>query len=175
MLPAFNDGAGFSVGLNYRTPLGTPPLEFSDGYRHLQSYVAATRRIVPKWKLLGYASIGANFLSRSDLPSNFGRNQLHANTLAVTTGLAREWPRLHLSLTARLATTALMSNEGRQNFALRPEIAFPLRRNLDARTQILFAVSSHVIWGPGGRESGTSTSLRFSFKLDRDRSTTPQP
>src|SRR5205823_5206560 len=78
-LPAITP-RGFSVGLDYRMPFNGSPLQFTDGYRHVQPYVAMTRVIVPRWQLLGFGTFGANFLEHTELRSNFGRNQLHANS-----------------------------------------------------------------------------------------------
>ncbi len=166
VLPGVKDG-GFSLGVNYRTPFSGSPQEFSDGYRHLQPYMSATHPMLPKWQLLGFASVGANFLEHTSLPSNFGRNQLHANSLAVTTGVARAFGRVHVALTTRLATTALMSDERRQNFSIKPEMIVPLRRNPHARVQAYATFGVRTIWGPDGCETGTNTSLRVNVRLGR--------
>lgn len=164
LLPVLNDG-GISIGLNYETPLGRPPIELSDGHRHLQPYVAATRPIAPKWKLLGYASVSADFLDQTALPAHFGRNQLHTNSLTLTAGAAREWPRFRASLTASAATSSLLSDEHGNVFALRPEIVFPWKARATARTQILFTVGGRAIHGPDGTEFGVSSSMRIDFLL----------
>ena len=164
VLPSLNDG-GISVGLNYETPLGRPPIELSDGHRHLQPYVAATRPIAPKWKLLGYASVSADLLDQTALPAHFGRNQLHTNSLTLTVGAAREWPRFRTSLTASATTSSLLSDEHRNVFALRPEIVFPWKARANARTQILFTVGGRAIHGPDGTELGVSSSMRIDFLL----------
>lgn len=168
LMPSLNPG-GISVGVNFRTPFTGTPKEFSDGYRHLQPYVAAIHPIVPRWQLLGFASLGTSFLAHTSLPSNFGRNQLHTNAIALTTGIARAWGRVHVSLTGRLASSALMSDEGRQNFTLKPEVLFPLRRDPNARMQLFVTLGARAIWGPDGRESGTNSSLRVRFSLDRNK------
>ncbi len=174
VLPSLNED-GFSVGLDYRTPFRHSPLVFTDGYRHVQPYIAATRRIFPKYRLLGYANLAANFFQHTNLPSNFGRNELHANSLALVTGVARDWNRFHISLTARLASTELTSDEGRQNFQLRPEIAFPIRFNLKARTQIYLTLGGRVIWGPDGRQTNTNGGVRVDFHLDHPKRKTQLP
>jgi hypothetical protein len=167
-LPQFNNG-GFSLGLNYRTPFNHSPISFTDSYRHLNPYIAATRMLVPSWELLGYGSFGAGFLEHTRLPSNFGKNQLHSNTLALLAGVAREWGRFNVSFTARIASTEFVSDEGRQNLTLRPEVVIPLRRSPNAKTQIFITLGARAIWGPDGFESGTSTGLRVEFKVNRNK------
>jgi hypothetical protein len=169
VLPSFNDGAGFSLGLNLQTPLSRPPIDLTDGHRHVQPYVAATRPLVPAWKLLGFASIGADLLDRTPITAHFGRNQLHSNSLVFVAGAAREWPRFRASLTGTVMTSSLVSNEHKNVYALRPEVVFPWKTKAEARTQLLFTLGGRSIWGPDGHELGLSSSMRIEFLLRRDR------
>jgi hypothetical protein len=169
VLPSLNDGAGFSIGINYQTPLSRPPVDLTDGHRHTQPYVAATRPLMPAWKLLGFASIGADFIDRTPIPAHFGRNQLHTNSLIFVAGAAREWPRFRASLTASVNTGSLLSDENRNVWALRPEIVVPWKTTPAAHTQILFTLGGRTIWGPDGHELGLSSSMRIEFLLRRNR------
>jgi hypothetical protein len=169
VLPSLNDGAGFSLGLNFQTPLSRPPQDLTDGHRHTQPYVAATRPLIPDWKLLGFASVGADLLDRTPMPAHFGRNQLHANSLIFVAGAAREWPRFRASLTATLTTSSLLSNENKHVYALRPEIVVPWKVRPAAHTQILLTLGGRTLWGPDGHELGLSSSVRIEFLLRRDR------
>lgn len=163
LLPAPESGA-FSAGINYATPFSRPPQELTDGHRHLLPYITATRPLLPEGHVLGYTSLGADLLQHTAMLPHFGRNELHANSLVITGGLAREWPRFRAALTASLASTALMSNERRQVFALNPEVILPLRP-AGARTRVLFTVGGHAVWGPGGQELGVSSSVRIEAQL----------
>jgi hypothetical protein len=169
VLPSLADGAGFSLGLNFQTPLSRPPQDLTDGHRHTQPYVAATRPLIPDWKLLGFASVGADLLDRTPMPAHFGRNQLHANSLIFVAGAAREWPRFRASLTATLTTSSLLSDENKNVYALRPEIVVPWKVRPAAHTQILLTLGGRTLWGPDGHELGLSSSVRIEFLLRRDR------
>ena len=167
MLPALNQG-GIGVGIDYDTPLSRPPQDLTDGFRHLQPFVGATHALLPKWKLLGYATLSADFLASTAMPPHFGRNQLHANSLALSAGVAHQWSRFHGSLTVSYASTMLMSNERHHVFALRPEIVFPWKVQPASRAQILFTVGGHAVRGPDGTELGVSSSMRVEFVLRPD-------
>jgi hypothetical protein len=167
LLPSINDGAGVSLGFNYQTPLSRPPVDLTDGHRHFQPYVAATRPIMPAWKLLGFAGIGADLLSRTHIPAHFGRNQLHSNSLSFVGGAAREFKRLRASLTATVTTGALVSDEFENVYAIRPEVVIPWRLRPNARTLVHLTVGGRSIWGPDGHEIGLSSSVRFEFLLRR--------
>jgi len=167
ILPSLNDG-GISVGFNYVTPLSRPPIDLSDGHRHFQPYVAAARPIMPAWRLLGYASVSADFLDRTALPAHFGRNQLHTNSLMFSVGAAREWTRFRTAVTASVTTSSLLSNEHQNVYALRPEIVMPWKGKPGARSQILLTLGGRAIHGPDGTELGLSTSVRIDFRLQRE-------
>ena len=166
VLSALGHG-GISVGANFQTPLSRPPADLTDGHRHLQPYVAATRPLVPAWRVLGYASVSADFLNRTALPAHFGRNQLHANSVTFTAGAAREFARFHVSLTGSVATSALTSDEHTQVYSLRPEIVLPWRPNPTSPGQVLFTLGARAVHGPDGDEFGTSGSVRLEFQLGR--------
>lgn len=169
--PSINDGAGLSVGFTYETPLSRPPIDLTDGHRHFQPYVSGTRPLVPEWKLLGFASVGADLLDRTALPAHFGRNQLHSNSLIFVAGAAREWSRFRASLTTSVTTASLISDEGKNVYAIRPEVVFPWKTKALSRTRFLFTVGARSVWGPDGHELGLSSSMRVEFLFHRQRST----
>jgi hypothetical protein len=169
VLPSINDGAGISVGFNYQTPLSRPPLDLTDGHRHFQPYISGTRPIMPEWKLLGFAGFGADILDRTAIPANFGRNQLHSNSIGATVGVAREFARFRGTLTAAIQTSSLISDENKYIYSLRPEIVFPWKMRQSATTQILITLGGRAIHGPDGTDLGVSSSVRFEFRFRRNR------
>jgi hypothetical protein len=170
VLPSLGDG-GLSVGANMQTPLSRPPIDLSDGYRHFLPYVAATYPFAGSWHVLGYANIGGDFLNHTALPSNFGRNQLHSDSLSFSAGAAREWGRFHVSLTATVVTSALTSDEAKQVYALRPEIVVPWQYRPTSRTKVFFTLGGRAIHGPDGNEFGVSGSARLEFLFRPSKST----
>ncbi len=166
VLPQLGVG-GISVGLNYQMPLGRPPLDLTDGYRHLQPYLAATHPLMPSWPMLGYATLSADMLDRTVLMKHFGRNQLHSNSLTLSAGVAHEWKRFHGSLTATVNTSALMSNETKQVYSLRPEVVLPWKSRSGSKAQVLLTLGGRAVHGPDGTELGLSGSMRVEFNLKR--------
>lgn len=156
--PAWSTGADFS------TPLGRPPLELTDGHRHLVPFVAMSRIISVDNHLFGYSSVGVDLLSHAGgLPANFGRNELHSDSIILSAGVARDWPKFRTSLTANFGTTSLISDENHQVFGLRPAIVFPLPRFQGKHTRIIVTVGGWSVWGPDGHELGASASMRVDF------------
>ncbi len=153
----------WSTGLDFISPLSRPPTELSDGHQHTVPYLAKSQLVAPDLKLLGFGSIGADFLAHTALPANFGRNELHSNALNLTAGLVRDWKNFRGTLTASFGTTALLSDEHHQVFGLRPAVGFPLTRWQGKRTRLMVALGAYTVWGPDGHELGVSTSLRVDF------------
>jgi hypothetical protein len=153
----------WSTGVDFITPLSRPPLDLIDGYRHIVPYVAVSKLLVPDSGLVGYSTLGVDLLSHTELPSNFGRNQLHSNSFTVSGGLSRDWKKFQTLLTASYSSTALLSNEYHQVFGLRPAIVFPLTRWQGRHTRLTATIGGWSIWGPDGHELGASGSVRVEF------------
>jgi len=155
---------GFSAGFDFDTPLARPPLELTDGHRHYLPYVSYTKSLKPEWRLVGYTGIGANFLEHTALPANFGKNELHSNSLNFSAGVSRDWSRFRATFTTIYSTTALLSDEQHHVITLRPDFLIPLTRHPEInRTHLLFTIGAHAQWGPDGQDIGASSSLRIEF------------
>jgi hypothetical protein len=162
---------GWSVGTDFDTPLSRPPMELTDGHRHLLPYVAFSEVLIPDSNLIGYTSVGADLLSHTALPANFGRNQLHANSTSISAGLTRDWRRFQVALTATWSSTALLSDENDHLFSVRPDIIVPLTRKprAEARTHLLLILGGRYVHGPDGTELGITSSVRVEFAVQPSR------
>ena len=158
---------GWSTGVDFDTPLSRPPMELTDGHRHLLPYFAASEMLVPSYNLVGYASVTLDFLSHTALPANFGRNQLHGDSVTFSTGITRDYKRFRVALTGTWGTMAVLSNENKNVFALRPDILIPLTMKpyRTSRTHLLLIVGGRAVHGPDGTELGVSGSLRVEFAV----------
>jgi hypothetical protein len=162
---------GWSAGLDLQTPLSRPPIELVDGYRHVLPYVAFSEPLVPSCNLVGYASLGADFISHTALPSNFGENQLHTNALTFSVGATRDFKRFKLALTGTWNTSLLLSNENHNVFALRPDILIPVygKRYRADHAHLLLILGGRAVDGPDGTDFGLNGSLRIEFAVQPGR------
>jgi hypothetical protein len=158
-----NHPLGWSLGVDYYTPLSRPPRELSDGFRHTNPYFALTHQVVPAWHLIGYASLGADLIDHTPLEPNFGRNQLHGNSTSLALGVTRRWKHFRTALTTTWSTTALLSDENHNVYAIRPDILIPLNVREGYHTRLLLTLGTRAIWGPDGFETGVSSSVRVEF------------
>jgi len=157
-------GSAISVGINYSSPLGRPPITLTDGWRHTDPYVTYTRPLIPSIKLVGYSTLGLDLLAHSPLPGQFGTNVLHSNSITFSVGASRQWKYFVGSLTLSGATSELVSKEGRQVFTLNPQAFVPLLRHRLPRWHMIGVLGAHATDGPDGRQFGASGSININFK-----------
>jgi len=157
-------GSAISVGVNYSSPVGRPPLSLVDGWRHTDPYVTYARPLVPSLKIVGYSSLGLDLLAHSPLPGTFGVNVLHSNSITFSVGATRQWKSFVSSLTLSGATSELVSNEGRQVFTLNQQVFVPLLRHRLPRWHMIGVLGARATDGPDGRQFGASGSVNINFK-----------
>jgi hypothetical protein len=158
------EGSAISVGLNFSSPLGRPPSNLTDGWRHTDPYVTYTRPLIPEIKLVAYTSVGLDLLDHSPVPGQFGTNVLHSNSITFSAGISRQWKQFVGSLTLSGATSELASKGGRQVFTLAPQAFVPLLRHRLPRWHMIGTLGVRAADGPDGRQFGASASLNINFK-----------
>lgn len=159
--------AGWSAGIEYVSPLSRPPREITDGLRHTMPFVTYTRTVVPRWGLVGFATLGADLIDHTNLVPNYRENQLRENSLMLTLGIAREWRRMHLILRVFDGNTAPLSDTSENVFGIRPSIGIPLMRRPDGSPRATATFEGRAIWGPDGFETGVSTRVRVDLRYRR--------
>jgi len=159
--------AGWSAGLNFVTPVSRPPIEITDGVRHLLPYVTLTHTLVPRWGLVGFATFGADLIAQTNLPENFRKNEFHDDSLILTLGVAREWHRLQFILTTFDANTTSLGDREKNVFGVRPSVGIPVLRRHDGTARATVTFEGRTIWGPDGFETGVTTSVRVDFRYRR--------
>jgi len=162
---ANHPATGVSAGINYSSPLSRPPADITDGYRHTTPYVGATFPLSTRWKLTGFSTLGADIITKSDIPSNFRRNELHGNSLSLTFGGAREFKRFQLSLSVTHSNTILMSNESNGVTTIRPAVLIPIERFFSPSIHLFPTLGAEATWGPDGQEIGVSGKVRVEFDI----------
>jgi hypothetical protein len=163
-------GTAMSAGLNFSTPISEPPLVLTDGYRHTDPYITYTRPLSARLHLVGFATFGADLLAHySPLPSNFGDNQLHSNSLNASLGVTREFKYFTASTTVSGGTTALMSKHALQVFSLNPKIVIPVEHFLPSlcgklpHWHFYLNLNAHAATGPDSQQFGGGASMSVNF------------
>jgi hypothetical protein len=158
-----------SIGVNFSTPIGRPPLALTDGFRRTDPFVTYTRPLSARLHLVGFASFGADMLAHTSLPNGFGTNALHSNSLNGAVGATREFKYFTVSASLNGATTALMSKHALQVFSINPRVTIPAENIFPAlcaklpHWHINLTLSAHATTGPDGQQYGTGSSLSVNF------------
>jgi hypothetical protein len=158
---------GASVGVDFITPLSRPPAGITDGLRHTVPYVTLTRSLWPHWDVVVFGTFGADLLDHTNIPPDFRTNELRANSLMFSLGVAREWRRMHVILKATEGTTWPLSRLHQNAFGLRPSIGIPFLRRHDGTPRATVTFEGRAVWGPDGLETGVTTSVRVDLRYRR--------
>ena len=161
---AYTPDSGWSVGADFVTPLSRPPYEIIDGLRHFLPSVTYTRTLSPELGLVGFATIGLDLLDHTALPVNYSENQLQANSVIVTLGVARQWRKMNLILRVFDGNTVLLSNRTQNVVGLRPSVGIPFMRRPNGRPRATATFEGRAVWGPDGFETGVNTSVRLDLE-----------
>ncbi len=161
---------GASVGIDFTTPLSRPPVGITDGLRHTVPYLTLTRTIVPDMEMLGFVTFGADLLDHTAITPDFVKNELEANSLTLTAGVARPWRHLNMILKLTEGTTALTSHLHQNAFGIRPSVGVPFLRRPDGTPRATITFEGRTVWGPGGFEVGVTTSVRLDLRYRHNRS-----
>ena len=164
---------GASVGLDFATPLSRPPHGITDGLRHTVPYVTFTRAIVPDKELLGFVTFGADLLDHTDLEPDFVKNELRANSLTFTAGVARPWRNLNLILKVTEGSTYFLSHLHQNAVGIRPSVGVPFLRRKDGTPRATVTFEGRSVWGPDGYEVGITTTVRVDLRYRHDHPAKP--
>jgi hypothetical protein len=172
---ALSADSGLSYGVDFSTPLSHPPREITDGLRHTVPYVTYTRKIPQARGLVAFATFAADLLDYTSITPNYSENELRANSLVLTLGVAREWRRMHVILRVFDGNTAPLSNISQNVFGFRPSVGVPFLRRPDGTPRFIATFAGRAVWGPDGFETGVNTSVRFDlrYKSSKPARTTP--
>jgi hypothetical protein len=155
---------GLGAGLDVITPLSRPPHGITDGMRHTVPYVSASRAFFGDRQIIGFTSLAADFISHTHLVPDFRDNELHSDSLRLTVGAARDWPRFRTIVAVSAGDTTLLSSESRQVYALRPSLIVPLLRRSDGSARAFVSFNGRLVRGPDGTDVGINTSVRIDLK-----------
>jgi hypothetical protein len=162
-------GTAMSAGVNFSTPIGRPPLSLTDGYRHTDPFLTYTRPLSVRLRVVGFASLGADLIAHTSLPGNFGKNQLHSDSLNCALGVTREFKYFTVSTTLHGSTSAVISKHALQVFSLNPQVIVPAENIFPVLARKLphwhfnISFNAHALTGPDGRQYGAGTSLSVNI------------
>lgn len=158
-----------SIGLDFTEPIGSPPIDVTDGLRHIAPFVTSSHALAraPGWRVFG----GAGYDDTTQV-SNRGeleKNELGDDSVNLSTGVLWERGTTTYALEATYATTRFTADVNRDVYALRPSVLWvlPAKYTFHSKGKWLFGVGLRLSHGPDGNNIGLSAKLRASFDFKR--------
>jgi len=158
-----------SVGINLRFPVGTPPIDLTDGYNHYAPYLVLSRASPSVRGLTYFYSGTVDVMEKSSVAGSFRKNDPHSSSLTAETGFVLDRYPYHYALEAGYQTTALVGKDNQQFVFIRPSFAWDLPRRLtfNSRGRWLFGISFKITEGPDGTRIDSGGKIRGEFNLRR--------
>lgn len=158
-----------SVGLDWFTPLGQPPVDVTDGLRHFMPFLSLARQLEsrPAWRV--FTGFGWDDVTRTATVGRLEQNVLGDDSLRLSGGVLFERGPLTYTLEASYATTRLTSAVNRDLYTLRPGLVWviPQKYTLGSRSKWLLGLALVFSHGPDGNDIKLSTRLRVNLDFKR--------
>jgi len=165
----FDLGWDTSVGLDFARPIGNPPLDVTDGLRHIAPFITASRPLAraPGWRVFG--GFGVDDVTQVSARGKLEKNELGDDSINFSTGVLWERGPTTYALEATYATTRLTADVNRDVYALRPSVLWvlPAKYTFHSKGKWLFGVGLRLSHGPEGNDIGLNAKLRVNFDFKR--------
>lgn len=158
-----------AVGLDWSRPLGRPPVDVTDGLRHIAPFVTFSRQLEvhPDWRVF----FGVNYedVAHTRTPGLLNKNQLDADNIGATAGFLFTRGVLTYSLEGSYSTEHPTEDLGKDVFTLRPGVVWviPSRYTFGAKGKWLLGGSLRFSHGRDGNDVGAGAKLRVNFDFKR--------
>ncbi len=164
-----NLGWDTSIGLDWSRPLGSPPLDVTDGLRHIAPFITASHNLAdhPGWRVFG--GFGWDDVTQTTTRGELDKNELGDDSLNVSGGVLYERGPMTYAVEASYATTRFTADVNRDVYALRPSVVWvlPQRFTFGSKGKWLFGAGLRLTHGPDGNDIGVNAKLRVNFDFKR--------
>jgi len=158
-----------SVGLNWQQPMGSPPIDVTDGLRHTAPFLTASHNLAgsPGWRV--FAGFGWDAVTQTATRGALEKNELGDDSINLNGGALYERGPVTYALEATYYTTRFTTSVNRDVYALRPSIVWvlPQKYTFGARGKWLLGVGLRLTHGPDGNDVGLNAKLRVNFDFKR--------
>jgi hypothetical protein len=158
-----------SVGLNWQQPIGSPPLDVTDGLRHMAPFITSSHNLerAPGWRI--FTGFGWDDVTPTATRGALQENELGEDSINVTGGILYERGTMTYALEATYATTRFTAPVNRDVYALRPSVVWvlPQRYTFGSKGKWLLGLGLRLTHGPDGNDVGLNAKLRVNFDFKR--------
>ncbi|MDB6166453.1 MAG: hypothetical protein JWQ83_1593 [Lacunisphaera sp.] len=158
-----------STGVNIRLPVGSPPVDMTDGYNHYTPYLVVSRKSERTNDMTWFISGAVDLMQKSHVVGQFRKNDAHSSSVLLSTGFVLDRYPYHYTLETGAQTTALIGKDNQLFVFVKPGFAWDLPRWLtfDSHGRWLFGVSVKITEGPDGTRIDSGGKIRGEFNLKR--------
>lgn len=158
-----------SIGLNWQQPIGSPPLDVTDGLRHTAPFVTASHNLAgaPGWRV--FTGFGWDAVTQTATRGELEKNELGDDSINVTGGVLYERGPTTYALEATYYTTRFTASVHRDVYALRPSVVWvlPPKYTFGSKGKWLLGLGLRLTHGPDGNDVGLNAKLRVNFDFKR--------
>jgi hypothetical protein len=158
-----------SVGLDWSRPLGSPPLDVTDGLRHLAPFVTASHDLEGHPGLRVFGGFGWDDVTQTTTRGELDKNELGDDSVNVSGGMLYERGPMTYAVELSYATTRFTSDVNRDVYAIRPSVVWVLPRKFTfgSNGKWLLGAGLRLTHGPDGNDIGVNAKLRVNFDFKR--------
>ncbi|RXK56646.1 hypothetical protein ESB00_12480 [Oleiharenicola lentus] len=151
-----------SVFVNVEVPVGSPPVNLTDGLNHFAPGFLVQHHSTRNRKLTTFAGAGLDLVSVSDIAGTPVRNQPLDDSMNFTAGAIYDLGQVKWTFSATYATTAVLGDVTEHFLYLRPSMLWyvPRKYTFNSKTQWLLGLGLRASWGPDGDELSFNTRVR---------------
>ena len=165
----FGLGWETSIGVDFAQPIGSPPIDVTDGLRHVAPFITASRPLAgaPGWRVFGGA--GWNDVTKVSDRGELEKNELGDDSINVSGGVLWERGPVTYALKATYATTRFTADVNRDVYVLRPGVVWvlPAKYTFNSKGKWLLGLALRLSHGPDGSQIGLRAKLRVNFDFKR--------
>ena len=165
----FRRGWETSVGVNFTQPIGSPPIDVTDGLRHISPFISTSHQLAraPGWRVFG--GFGWDDVTPVSTRGALEKNELGDDSVNLSTGVLWERGPVTYAVEATYATTRFTADVSRDVYALRPSVLWvlPEKYTFHSKGKWLFGMGLRLSHGPDGSDIGLNAKLRVNFDFKR--------
>lgn len=158
-----------SVGLDWLKPLGQPPLDVTDGLKHVLPFISFSHQLEnhPAWRV--FTNLRYDDVTRTATLGLLEKNELGDDSLGLSGGVLYVRGLLTYTLETTYATTRLTAAVNREVYSLKPGFVWviPPKYTFGGRSKWLFGVALRLSHGPDGNDVALGAKLRVNFDFKR--------
>ncbi len=158
-----------SVGLNWQQPMGSPPIDVTDGLRHTAPFITASHQLEqsPAWRV--FAGFGWDDVTQTTTRGALEKNELGDDSINFSGGVLFEHGPTTYALEATYYTTRFFGTTNRDVYAVRPSVVWviPPKYTFGSNSKWLLGLGLRLTHGPDGNDVGLNAKLRVNFDFKR--------